>query len=207
MLLKIYPQNPNSKAIQQVVQVLKKGGVIIYPTDTVYALGCDILNSKGIERICQIRGIKPEKAKFSFVCSDLSHLSQYSKSIDTPTFRVLKKALPGPFTFILNANNQVPKLLHNNKKTIGIRVIEHAVVQAILTELGNPILTASLKLDDDFLEYFTDPEEIYEHYHKRVDMIIDSGLGGNRPSTVVDCTQANFEIVRQGKGDLEVYLR
>ena len=162
MLIKIYPENPNERAIEQVVEVLKKGGIIIYPTDTIYGLGCDITNPKAIEKICRIRGIKPEKANFSFVCHDLSHIADYIKPIDNTTFRVLKKALPGPFTFIFNANNNVPKLLSSNKKTVGIRVPDNNIARCIVKELGNPILSTSIKDDDELIEYSTDPELIYE---------------------------------------------
>jgi tRNA threonylcarbamoyl adenosine modification protein (Sua5/YciO/YrdC/YwlC family) len=206
MLIKIYPENPNPKAIEQVVEVLKRGGIIIYPTDTIYGLGCDITNHKAIERICQIRGIKPEKANFSFVCSDLSHISDYIKPIDTMVFRVLKKALPGPYTFILNANNNVPKLLSSKKKTVGIRVPDNDIAREIVRLLGNPILSTSIRDDDDVIEYSTDPELINEKYENSVDLIIDGGYGGNEPSTVIDCTTGELEIIRQGKGSLEDIL-
>ena len=203
MLIKIYPENPNHKAIDQLVEVLKKGGVIIYATDTVYGIGCDITNQKAIERICKLRGIKPEKANFSFICSDLRHISDYIKPIDTTVFRVLKKALPGPFTFIFNANNNVPKLLSSNKKTVGIRVPDNAIAREIVLRLGNPILSTSIHDDDEVIEYSTDPELIHEKYEDKVDLIVDGGYGDNEPSTVVDCTSGDFEIIRQGKGDLE----
>jgi tRNA threonylcarbamoyl adenosine modification protein (Sua5/YciO/YrdC/YwlC family) len=203
MLIKIYPENPNPKAIDQIVEVLKKGGVIIYPTDTVYGMGCDITNQKAIERICKLRGIKPEKANFSFICSDLRHISDYIKPIDTTVFRVLKKALPGPFTFIFNANNNVPKLLSSNKKTVGIRVPDNAIAREIVLRLGNPILSTSIHDDDEVIEYSTDPELIHEKYEDKVDLIVDGGYGDNEPSTVVDCTSGDFEVIRQGKGDLE----
>jgi len=206
MLIKIYPENPNPKAIEQAVAVLKKGGLIIYPTDTVYGLGCDITNQKAIEKICRIRGIKPEKANFSFICSDLRHISDYIKPIDTTTFRVLKKALPGPFTFILNANNNVPKLLSSNKKTVGIRVPNNNIAREIVTLLGNPILSTSIRDDDEVIEYATDPELIHEKYEDLVDLVIDGGFGGNQASTVVDCTSGDFEIIREGKGELNNYL-
>lgn len=206
MLIKIYPENPNSKAIEQVVDVLQKGGLIIYPTDTIYGLGCDITNHKAVERICQIRGIKPEKANFSFVCSDLSHISDYTKPIDTMVFRVLKKALPGPYTFILEANNHVPKLLSSKKKTVGIRVPDNSIAREIVRLLGNPVLSTSIRDDDDVIEYSTDPELIYEKYKDTVDIVIDGGYGGNEPSTVIDCTTGDFEVIRQGKGSLEDLL-
>ncbi|GAA3972068.1 L-threonylcarbamoyladenylate synthase [Pedobacter ginsengiterrae] len=206
MLIKIYPENPNEKAIEQVVEVLKKGGLIIYPTDTVYGLGCDITNPKAIEKIARIRGIKPEKANFSFVCHDLSHISDYIKPIDNTTFRVLKKALPGPFTFIFNANNNVPKLLSSNKKTVGIRVPDNNIARCIVKELGNPIISASIKDDDELIEYSTDPELIHEKYEDLVDLVIDGGFGDNEASTVIDCTNGEFEIIREGKGDIEDFL-
>ncbi len=206
MLIKIYPDNPNPKAIDQVVQVLRKGGIIIYPTDTVYGLGCDITNQKAIEAICRIRNIKPEKANFSFICYDLSHIADYTKAIDNTVFRVIKKALPGPFTFIFNASHQVPKLLSSNKKTVGIRVPDNNIARDIVKALGNPILSTSIKDEDEIIEYSTDPELIYEKYEHQVDLVIDGGYGGNIPSTVVDCTSGEFEILREGKGDLEAFL-
>ena len=206
MLIKIYPENPNEKFIQQAVEVLKKGGLIIYPTDTVYGLGCDITNHKAIEKVCKIRGIKPEKANFSFVCYDISHISDYIKPIDNETYRVLKKALPGPFTFIFNANKNVPKLLSTNKKTVGIRVPNNNIAREIVKALGNPIISTSIRDDDDIIEYSTDPELINEKFESIVDLIIDGGFGENIPSTIVDCTTGDFEILRQGKGDLELYL-
>lgn len=206
MLIKIYPENPNPKAIEEVVEVLKKGGIIIYPTDTIYGLGCDITNQKAVEKICRLRGIKPEKANFSFICSDLRHISDYVKPIDTATFRVLKKALPGPFTFIFNASNNVPKLLSSKKKTVGIRVPDNDIAREIVKLLGNPILSTSIRDDDEVIEYSTDPELIHEKYEDSVDLVIDGGYGDNEPSTVVDCTSGTFEIIREGKGDLESLL-
>ncbi len=206
MLLKLYEENPNPKAIQQVVDVLRKGGLIIYPTDTVYGLGCDINNHKAIERVCEIRGIKPDKANLSFVCYDLTDISQYTKPFDTATFRVLKKALPGPFTFIFNASGQVPKLLSSKKKTVGIRVPDNHIAREIVKELGNPIVSASIHDEDEIVEYSTDPELIYEKYGDLVDMVIDGGYGGNVASTVVDTTSGDMEIIREGKGDLNLFL-
>lgn len=206
MLLRIYPENPNEKAIQQVVDVLKNGGLIIYPTDTIYGLGCDITNHKAIEKICQIRGIKPEKANFSFICHDLSHISEYVKPIDTSVFRMLKKALPGPYTFIFEATNKVPKLLSSNKKTVGIRVPDNNIAREIVNQLGNPIVSTSIRDEDEILEYSTDPELIYEKYRDSVDIVIDGGYGGNIASTVIDCTTGDFNVVRQGKGNLKEIL-
>lgn len=206
MILRIYEENPNGKAIQQVVDVLKKGGLIIYPTDTVYGIGCDITNQKAIEKVCRIRGIKPEKAHLSFICHDLSHISDYIKPIENTTFRVLKKALPGPFTFIFEANNKVPKLLSSNKKTVGIRVPDNNIARDIVRQLGNPIVSASIRDDDEILEYSTDPELIYEKYKEQVDIVIDGGYGDNVASTVVDCTTGEFDVIREGKGDLAQIL-
>lgn len=206
MLIKIYPENPHEKAVQQVVEVLKKGGIIIYPTDTVYGMGCDISNSKAIERICKIKGIKPEKSNFSFVCYDLRHISDYTKPIDNETYRILKKALPGPFTFIFNANKNVPKLLSSNKKTVGIRVPNNSIARSIVQMLGNPILSTSIHDEDEIIEYSTDPELIHEKYEELVDLVIDGGYGDNQPSTIVDCSEGDFEVIRQGKGLLDLYL-
>ena len=206
MLIRIYPENPNPKHINQVVEVLKKGGVIIYPSDTIYGIGCDITNQKAIEKVCQIRGIKPDKANLSFICHDLSHISNYIKPIDNSVFRLIKKALPGPFTFIFEANNNVPKLLSSNKKTVGIRVPDNSIAREIVRVLGNPIVSTSIHDEDEIMEYSTDPELIYEKYKDLVDIVIDGGYGGNQPSTVVDCTSGEFNILRNGKGDLNEFL-
>lgn len=206
MLVKIYEENPNPKAIENIVEVLRNGGVIIYPTDTIYGIGCDIMNHKAIERVCQIRGVKTDKANLSFICNDLTSISQYTKPLNTATFRLLKRALPGPFTFILNASGQVPKLLSTKKKTVGIRVPDNNIVREIVAQLGNPIITTSIRDDDDIIEYSTDPELIYEKYSNLVDVVIDGGYGENVPSTVVDCTSNEFEIIRQGKGEIEDFL-
>ncbi|WP_374163434.1 L-threonylcarbamoyladenylate synthase [Arcticibacter sp. MXS-1] len=206
MLLRIYPENPNEKAIQQVVDVLRNGGLVIYPTDTIYGLGCDITNQKAIEKICQIRGIKPEKANFSFICHDLSHISEYVKPIDTSVFRLLKKALPGPYTFIFEATNKVPKLLSSNKKTVGIRVPDNDIAREIVRQLDNPIVSTSIRDEDEILEYSTDPELIHEKFKDLVDIVIDGGYGGNIASTVVDCTTGEFNVVRQGKGNIAEIL-
>jgi tRNA threonylcarbamoyl adenosine modification protein (Sua5/YciO/YrdC/YwlC family) len=206
MLIRVYEENPNEKVLEQIVTVLKKGGIIIYPTDTVYGLGCDITNHKAIEKIAQLRGIKPEKANFSFICYDLSHIADFIKPIDNATFRVLKKALPGPFTFIFNANNNVPKLLASKKKTVGIRVPDNNIARQIVKMLGNPILSTSIRDDDEILEYTTDPELIHEKYEDKVDLVIDGGYGDNQASTVIDCTNGEFEVIREGKGVLEDYV-
>ena len=206
MLIKIYPNNPNEKQLAEVVTCLRNGGIIIYPTDTVYGLGCDIYQAKAIEKLCKIRNINPDKANLSFICADLSHLSDFVKPIDNAVFRVLKHALPGPFTFILNANNKVPKLLHSNKKTVGIRVPDNDIARSIVKLLGNPIVSTSIHDDDEVVEYSTDPELIYEKYKDLVDMVIDGGYGELQASTVVDYTSDEPVIIRQGKGDFERYL-
>lgn len=206
MLIQLYPENPSEKKMEQVVQCLRSGGIIIYPTDTIYGLGCDITNQKAIERICKLKGIKPEKANFSFVCSDLSHLSDYTKPVDSATFRILKKALPGPFTFILNASSKVPKLLNSKRKTVGIRVPDNNIARELVRMLGNPILSTSLHDDDEIIEYSTDPELIHEKYAELVDMVIDAGYGGHTASTIVDCTGDAPEIIRQGRGNLQDFL-
>lgn len=206
MFIKIYPDNPSEKAIRQVVEVLKKGGLIIYPTDTVYGLGCDITNQKAIEKIARIRGIKPEKANFSFICYDLSHISDYIKPIDNETFRILKKALPGAFTFIFNASKKVPKLLSSSKKTVGIRVPDNNIARNIVQMLGNPIISTSIRDEDEIKEYSTDPELIYEKFKDLVDLVVDGGYGDNEPSTVIDCTTGDFNVIREGKGDLELVM-
>ncbi|MBP6455449.1 MAG: threonylcarbamoyl-AMP synthase [Chitinophagaceae bacterium] len=201
MLLKIYPDNPDEKKIKQVVECLKDGGVIIYPTDTIYGLGCDIYKKNAIERICRIKNIDVKKAQFSFICSDLSHLSQYAKSSSTPIFRLLKNNLPGPFTFILPASKEVPKLLIQKKQTVGIRVPQHQVCQHLIKALGNPIISTSL-IETEWIEEMTDPELIYEKYKNQVDIVIDSGVCGFLPSTIVDCTSDVPEIIRQSLGEL-----
>jgi tRNA threonylcarbamoyl adenosine modification protein (Sua5/YciO/YrdC/YwlC family) len=204
--IKIHPLNPEQRKINHVVEVLKKGGVIVYPTDTIYGIGCDLMNKKAVDRLCQILGIKPHKMNLSFICNDLSHISEYTKRIDTPVFKVLKKALPGPFTFILESNSNVPRILDANKKTVGIRIPDHAIPTQVVAALGNPLITSSIKDDDVILEYTTDPEEIYKDFKALVDIVIDGGAGGNIPSTVVDCTTGEFEIIRQGLGQIEQYL-
>ncbi|MBI2723216.1 MAG: threonylcarbamoyl-AMP synthase [Bacteroidetes bacterium] len=205
MLLYLNESKISSQTIDQVVKCLKNGGVIIYPTDTVYALGGDITSPKAIERICKLKGIKPEKANFSFVCSNLSHLSEYTKAIPNNVFRIMKKALPGPYTFILEANNNVPKLLKQDRKTIGIRVPLNFICREIVEALGNPIISTSLHDNsDDILEYFSDPEVIHRQYQKEVDMVIDGGFGNIYPSTVIDCSGPEIVVVREGLGSLEV---
>ena len=202
-LLKIHPVNPEQRKIKHVVDVLLGGGIIVYPTDTVYGIGCNLLNKKAIERLCQVLGIKPQKLNLSFICHDLSQISEYAKRIDTPVFKMLKKALPGPFTFILESGSKVPRILEGNKKTVGIRIPDHPVPMMIVGILGNPLITASIKNEDLIREYTTDPEEMFEDLKNVVDLVIDSGAGGNIPSTVVDCTGAGIEILRHGLGDID----
>jgi tRNA threonylcarbamoyl adenosine modification protein (Sua5/YciO/YrdC/YwlC family) len=201
MLMSIHPNNPDERKIKQLVALLKKGGVIIYPTDTVYGMGCDIAHPEAIERICKIKQINPQKAQLSFLCSDLSHLSEYTKAIDTPLYRFLKLYLPGPFTFILEASKKVPKLLRTKKDTVGIRVPDNKICRAILTELGNPILSTSLPFNEEG-EILTDAEEINELFENLVDMVVDGGAGGVIPSTIVDCTVSPPEIIREGAGEI-----
>ncbi|EPR71760.1 L-threonylcarbamoyladenylate synthase [Cyclobacterium qasimii] len=202
VFIKLYPENPDPRKISQVIDVLRKGGVIIYPTDTVYGMGCDIFNQKAIERIGLIKGVKPQKEHFSFICYDLSNISEYTRSLSTPVFKLMKKALPGPFTFILAANNKVPKLLNSKKKTVGIRVPDHSIPRLLVKELGQPILTTSIRDEDDVIEYSTDPELIYEKYKDLVDVVIDGGYGNNVASTVIDCSGDQIEVLREGLGEI-----
>lgn len=206
MLLSIHPDNPSERLINEVVDVLRKGGVIIYPSDTVYAMGCDITKPKAIERIAQIKGIRKEKANFSFVVCDLSHLSDFTRPIPNHIYKIMKRAFPGPYTFILNANNNVPHLLQSNKKTVGIRVPDNKIPVEIVRLLGNPIITTSIHDEDELIEYTTDPELIYEKYMNLVDIVIDGGYGGNVASTVIDCTSEVPVLVREGKGDPGIFL-
>lgn len=204
--LQIHPKNPEPRKINQVVEVLREGGIIIYPTDTIYGIGCDLMNRKSIERLCHIMHIKPQKLDLSFICNDLSHISEFVRRIDTPVFKLLKKALPGPYTFIFESNNRVPKILDVNKKTVGIRIPDHNIPRTIVELLQNPLITTSIKDDDHIKAYTTDPEEIYEDFKNQVDLVIDGGAGGNIPSTVVDCTTDELTIIRQGLGDIEQFL-
>ncbi|OEY73461.1 L-threonylcarbamoyladenylate synthase [Salegentibacter salarius] len=201
-LLRIYDENPSQKHINKVVETLRNGGLIIYPTDTVYGLGCDITNTSALEKIAQIKGVKLEKANFSFVCEDLSNLSDYVKQIDSATFKVLKRNLPGPFTFILPGNNNLPNVF-KKKKTVGIRVPDNAICKSIVATLGNPIVSTSIYDEDEVLEYTTDPELIKEKWDHLVDLVIDGGYGDNIPSTVVDLTTPQPEVIREGKGSIE----
>ncbi len=198
MLIRIHPDNPQPRLIKQVVESLKKGGVIIYPTDTIYGLGCDIFQHKAIERICSIKNLEPHKAQLSFVCYDLSDLSKYAKQLTTPVYRTLKQYLPGPYTFILEASKDVPKILKTKKDTIGLRIPNNKIARCIVEELGNPILSASLP--GEYVEEYTDPEIIYDKFLKLVDIVIDGGIGGTIPSTIIDFTKTEAELIREGAG-------
>jgi tRNA threonylcarbamoyl adenosine modification protein (Sua5/YciO/YrdC/YwlC family) len=201
--IRLYEENPDPRRISQIVDVLRDGGVVIYPTDTVYGMGCDITSQKAIDRICKIKGINPKKHNFSMICADLSNISEFTRIITKPVFKLMKKAFPGPFTFILDASNQVPKILHSKKKTIGIRIPNHSIPLLLVKELGNPILTTSINDEDEVVEYSTDPELIFEKYENLVDVVIDGGYGQNVASTILDCTGQEIEILRQGLGVLE----
>ncbi|HPX59776.1 MAG TPA: L-threonylcarbamoyladenylate synthase [Bacteroidales bacterium] len=201
MLLKLYENNPNKRHINQVVDCLKSGGVIIYPTDTIYGIGCDLYHTKALERLCLLTNKKREKSNFSFICYDLKNLSDYTLPLNNTVFKLMKEVLPGPYTFVLEANSNVPKHIQK-KKTVGIRVPDNNIARAIVEELGNPILNASLKIKDDFLEYYTDPELIYEQYHDLVDIVIDGGAGDFNPSSVIRCVDNEISVIRKGKGDV-----
>ncbi|MDR0680672.1 MAG: threonylcarbamoyl-AMP synthase [Dysgonamonadaceae bacterium] len=201
MLVKLYEKNPNQKEINRIVDVLKDGGIVVYPTDTVYAIGCDALNVRAIEKICKIKGLNPQKTNLSIICSDLSNISEYAK-VNNTIFKLMKKNLPGPFTFILNATSSLPKI-YKNRKEVGIRIPDNNIVRALVQELGNPILSTSIRNKDDILEYSVTPELIEEEYGAIVDVVIDGGYGGLEPSTVINCTGDEIEIIRQGKGELK----
>jgi tRNA threonylcarbamoyl adenosine modification protein (Sua5/YciO/YrdC/YwlC family) len=203
MYLKMYNENPNARDVRKVCNVLAEGGVIIYPTDTVYGIGCDIHNHKAVERIARIKGVKTEKANFSFIVSDFSHLSDYARQVDNDVFKLMKSCLPGPFTFILHASSNVPKLLKSNKRTVGIRIPDNRIILEIVKEFGHPILTTSVLDSDKIVEYTTDPELIYENFRDKIDLMIDGGFGGNVPSTIINCTGSLPEIIRQGAGILD----
>ena len=200
MLIKLYEDSPNPRVVQKIANALREGGLIIYPTDTVYAIGCDIFHARAVEKICKIKQEDPRKANLSFICQDLSHLSEFAR-VNTGTFKLMKRNLPGPFTFILDGNNNLPKLF-KLKKTVGIRIPDNRIVEAIVRELGNPLLSMTLHDQDDQIEYTTDPELIDERYGNQVDLVIDGGIGGIQMSTIVDCTGDAPEIIRQGKGTL-----
>lgn len=203
MLVTINADNPQPRLIQQMIDILEDGGVIIYPTDTIYGIGCDITNKNAVEKVARLRGMDPAKAMFSFICEDISQVTEYSKTISNDVFRVMKHNLSGPFTFILNSNNKTPKILKNRKETIGVRIIDNNIVDALVRGLGRPILTASVKSDDPVNEYYTDPHDIYERYGKLVDAVIDGGTGGTEPSTVILCTGTEPEMIREGAGELK----
>jgi tRNA threonylcarbamoyl adenosine modification protein (Sua5/YciO/YrdC/YwlC family) len=200
MLVKIYPENPNPREVSRVISIMQDGGLVIYPTDTVYAIGCDAFNVRAVEKICRFKGINPQKSNLSIICYDLSNLSEYAK-VSNAAFKLMKKNLPGPFTFILPTSSELPKI-YKNRKEVGIRIPDNNIIRTLVAELGNPILTMSIHDDDDVIEYSTDPELIQEKFENEVDVVIDGGYGGTEPSTVVDCTGDTFEIVRQGKGEL-----
>lgn len=203
MLIRIHPENPGQRQIRLVVEMLEKGGIIIYPTDTVYGMGCDINNQKGLEKVARLKGVNPANPNFSFIFHNLSQLSEYTKQVNNNVFKLMKKHLPGPFTFILHASNQVPKMFKSKKKTVGIRIPDNNIALEIVQELGRPILTTSIHDSDEVIEYTTDPELIYEKYRNLVDIVIDGGYGNNEASTVIDCTGEEPEIIRQGLGILE----
>jgi len=205
MLLHIHQDNPDSRKIKKVVKCLKNSGVIIYPTDTVYAFGCDVYNKKAMEKLCRIKGVDIKKHNLSFVCYDLSHIADFSKHLDTATYKLMKKTLPGPYTFILNANSSIPKLFKNKKKEIGIRIPNNNIPREIVKELGNPIVTTSVKDDDMVIQYSTDPELIHEYFENKVDLVISAGYGETKPSTIIKCTDSFPEIIRKGKGDTSLF--
>ncbi len=203
LLLKIYNENPHPRQIEKVVNILRNGGLVIYPTDTVYGLGCDITHTKAMEKLANIKGVKLEKSNFSFICNDLSHLSDYTKQISTPTYKILKRALPGPYTFILTGSNALPKVF-KKKKTVGIRVPDNNIARQMVAALGNPVASTSIRDDDDVLEYTTDPELIFEKWQHLVDVVIDGGYGDNHASTIINLTQEIPEVLREGKGSLDI---
>lgn len=206
MLLRIHPDNPSERQINQAVDILERGGIIVYPTDSIYALGCSIYKPRSIEALARLRNVKPDKANFSFIFPDLSDLSIYTKPINNTVFKLIKRTTPGPFTFILEANNRIPKIVKGKKKTVGIRIPENNIARMIVKNLGHPIMSSSIHDEDELVEYMTDPELLYEKYHKRVDLVIDGGYGDNTPTTVIDCTGDDIELIRQGKGEIENYL-
>lgn len=199
--IKLYPKNPDPRRIEHIVRALRDGAVVIYPTDTIYGMGCDIHNARAVERVARIKGIKPTKNDFSFICYDLSHIADYAR-VGNQAFKLMKRLLPGPFTFILQATGNVPKLLNTNKKTVGIRVPDNDIPRQLVHQLGNPIITTSIRDEDEIIEYSTDPELIFEKFQNQVDIVIDGGYGGNVPSTIVDATDDDFSVVRQGLGEL-----
>jgi len=204
MYIEIHPENPEPRKIAQAVEIIKKGGVVIFPTDTIYALGCDLGNSKAIEKVCRILGKKPERANLSLICADLSDLSSYSAPINSTVFKLMKHCLPGPYTFILKSSRLVPKLFQTNKKTVGIRVPDNAIVHALLEQLGHPLVSASVHAEDEIIDYLTDPTEIYEQFENQIELMIDGGVGDNQPSTIIDCVDGEPLLVREGKGEVDL---
>ena len=203
MLIKIYPENPNPREIKKITQIIEDGGVVIYPTDTIYGIGCDISQPKAVARLAKIQGLDMDKAFFSFIFNDLSQISEYTKPMSNPAFKLLKRNVPGAFTFIFEANNNIPKLFKTRRKTVGIRVPDNNIIRSIVAELGRPLLSSSVHdVEDDVTEYITDPELIHERYGNVVDAVIDGGYGDNQPSTVIDCTTDEFEVIREGKGEI-----
>ena len=206
MILRIHPENPDPRKIKKVTECLKNGGVIIYPTDTVYGMGCDIYNKKAMEKLCRIKNLNIKKHNLSFICYDLSHISDFTKHLENSTYKLMRKALPGPYTFILKANNSIPKLFKNKKREIGIRVPDNNIAREIVKNLGNPIVSTSVKDKDMLIEYSTDPELIHEYFGEKIDIVIAGEYGGTSPSTVIDLTDTIPEIIRQGKGDVSLFL-
>ena len=206
MLLEVNPNNIDDRKIAEIVSVIRRGGLVVIPTDSVYAICCDLLNKKALNNMAKLKGVKLSKANFSIICKDLSSLSDYTKHVSRPVYKVLNKSLPGPFTYILNASNQIPKLFDSKKKTVGIRIPDNKIVLETIESLGNPIAVTSVHDEDEILDYTTDPNAIYERYENDVELIVDGGFGNNEASTVVDCSNDNFEIIRQGIGDLDLYL-
>lgn len=202
MLVELHPDNPQVREIKRIAKIIRNGGLVIFPTDSVYALGCDIKNHRAYEQMCRIVGVKPNKAQFSLICKDLSNISEYSTPISTPVYKLMRSTLPGPFTYILRANNSVPKIFKANRKTIGIRVPDNNIALALVEELGNPIVSTSIHSEDEILDYITDPYEINEKFQHQVDVIIDGGFGDNHASTVIDVSTGEPEVIREGKGEL-----
>lgn len=202
-LIKLYPDNPDEKKISQVVDILRRGGVIIYPTDTIYGIGCDLLNRNAIDKLCRLKELKPKNFNLSFICNSMSQMSGYVRQLDNATFKTMKKVMPGPYTFILKSNSNVPKILGINKKTVGLRIPDHNIPMKIVELLGNPLVTSSIKDDDEIIEYTTDPEQIYEDHKNNVDLVIDGGFGNNIPSTIIDYTSGFPELIREGLGETD----
>jgi tRNA threonylcarbamoyl adenosine modification protein (Sua5/YciO/YrdC/YwlC family) len=204
--ISIHPDNPQENRLNQVIEILKKGGIIIYPTDTVYGIGCDLMNQSAVEKLCRLKKVDPKRMHLSFICSDLSNLSKYAKDVTTPIFKLMKKTLPGPYTFILESTTSVPKILGTKKKQVGIRIPNHKIPVELVKRLGNPLITTSVRHFDDLVEYYTDPQDIYEDYKNLVDAVIDGGICGNIPSTVINCIDENFEVYREGLGEVKDLL-